>query len=513
MKDILLSFFLFLLGLFSRLPFLEKFQSHWDGPQYSIGIIKYSLAQSTPSLPGYPLYIGIGKLINFFVHDPHLSLLLLGAIFSGFGAAAIFFLGKILFNRGTGIIASLILLSAPSFYYFGITPYGYVVLPTMISLFAIGVYKSFIKHERYELYTAVIFGLYLAMRPQEIFYIFPLFLLTLWKKKSFLIFIQIGIISVITAAWFIPVASTIGGVGKYVFALLQTTSDQSLGGIRLLLNGSAYDVLVLRILRGIYLTLGLSGFYLILFALKHGAKLIKNRKNKGIAFLHNKLIIFYSLWILPAVFFNIVMRVEHAGYQFVYLVPFLVLSAFAVWRHLHKRIVMLVLVTVIIVLFNLITFFRDRDPAFLKPYSPTSFHYSEIKKNDLKMNEKFLYIKKHFSPKSTVIIIGTPELFLPVIYHYPEYLIYEFAALITDDGKFYDVRRMGKDMKYGEFKTTDRKLVLPDNISTIILFDDQAGEWLVGKHVQVSFPYNTHIVVIKRETGVFEYGKGKFRQI
>ena len=52
-----------------RFPLIEKMQSHWDGPQYSIAVVRYSLIQETPAPPGYPLYIAMGRLFYFFTHD------------------------------------------------------------------------------------------------------------------------------------------------------------------------------------------------------------------------------------------------------------------------------------------------------------------------------------------------------------------------------------------------------------------------------------------------------------
>src|SRR3989344_5430097 len=120
-KDYVICFVLLLIAFFSRIPLTEAIQSHWDGPQYSIGVVRYSLEQDTPSPPGYPLYIFMARLINVFVGDPHRALILESVLFSFIGTVVFYLAGKNLFNRVVGVISSLIFISGSTFYYFGLT--------------------------------------------------------------------------------------------------------------------------------------------------------------------------------------------------------------------------------------------------------------------------------------------------------------------------------------------------------------------------------------------------------
>ena len=82
------------IALVSRLPLIEKIQSHWDGPDYSIAVIRYSFAQFTPTAPGYPLYIAAGKFFHIFIDDPHKSILLVSVLGSIVGVIAFYVFGK-----------------------------------------------------------------------------------------------------------------------------------------------------------------------------------------------------------------------------------------------------------------------------------------------------------------------------------------------------------------------------------------------------------------------------------
>ena len=87
-KDCLLSLTFFLIGIITRVPLIEKMQSHWDGSLFSIAVLNYSIEKNTPPTPGHPLYIAFGKIFYYLVNDPHIAILLVSALFSGLSAAA-----------------------------------------------------------------------------------------------------------------------------------------------------------------------------------------------------------------------------------------------------------------------------------------------------------------------------------------------------------------------------------------------------------------------------------------
>ena len=141
-RDYIIILFLFVIGIVTRFPFVERMQSHWDGPQWSIGIIRYSLIQETPAPPGYPLYIALGKVINYIIHDdPHSSLIWISVLSSAVAASLFYVAGKIVFNKTVGLISSLLYLSGPTFYFFGLTAYPYGLLVVNSILFGLIIKK------------------------------------------------------------------------------------------------------------------------------------------------------------------------------------------------------------------------------------------------------------------------------------------------------------------------------------------------------------------------------------
>src|SRR4051812_45494663 len=121
-KDYLICFFVAFISFISRAPLIEKYQSYWDGPDYSIALVHFSLAHHTPTPPGYPLYIALGKFFHLFIQDPHTSILAVSIFASMLGAVALYIVGMKMYNRLVGLAATGIYLTGSTFYYFGLTP-------------------------------------------------------------------------------------------------------------------------------------------------------------------------------------------------------------------------------------------------------------------------------------------------------------------------------------------------------------------------------------------------------
>src|SRR4051794_33714265 len=99
------------IALISRIPFLEKYQSFWDGPQLTIGIVRFSFVEQTPGAPGYPYFVGLGKLFHFFIPDLHTSLVAVTVFASVIGAITLYVVGLKMFNSYVGIAAATISLT------------------------------------------------------------------------------------------------------------------------------------------------------------------------------------------------------------------------------------------------------------------------------------------------------------------------------------------------------------------------------------------------------------------
>ncbi|HVS01088.1 MAG TPA: hypothetical protein VMW27_31010 [Thermoanaerobaculia bacterium] len=73
----------------ARLLTLPESLWEWDEILFVKGIESYDPLHHQPHPPGYPLLIGLGKLLNFFLNDPFVSLVTLNVVCSLIGYAAL----------------------------------------------------------------------------------------------------------------------------------------------------------------------------------------------------------------------------------------------------------------------------------------------------------------------------------------------------------------------------------------------------------------------------------------
>lgn len=347
-NDYLFFLLFFLLGIITRLPFVEKIQSHMDGPQYSIGVVRYSFEQSTPEAPGYPLYISLGMLFNLLFNDPYKSILAVSILGSALGAGILFYLGSKIYHRNVGIAAAIIFLSGSTFYYLGLTAYAFLLIVPTTALLAYAVYRIFVLQKDEGIFLGVIFGICLGIRPQEILQIIVLFglgfifLSNKEKVKTIISFI------LVTLSWIIPVVNSVGlnqflGIFSHSSELITTRGT-------VLANLTA-------MVKGFLLSFGISAIFLVYFFrfIKKRGNLIKEIK---------KPTIFFAAWIFPGLLLNLILFSDHAGYQMSYLTGILILISYAVWKSIGKNKLLFVFTLILISGFNLYWFFLQQGSKF-----------------------------------------------------------------------------------------------------------------------------------------------------
>ncbi len=485
-----------LIALVTRLPLIEVFQSHWDGADYSIAIIRYSLAENTPTPPGYPLYLAIGKFFNLFIEDPHKSIVLVSVLASIIGAIAFYAYGRKIYNKYVGIAATAIFLTGSTFYYFSLTPYGYELITAFIVILALVIYQTYILKKQNGILFGLVLGICFGIRPQEMLLIGPLALLgfIFLSKKNKIYTILTFLI--ITFLWLLPMIRDTGGVQNYIALNLNAASADGFT------HSFMYNLPLA--IKGLLLTCGISAIFLAYYPYKLLFKKIK---------INKKVSIFYLVWILPGIFYNLFVRGEHAGYQVSYLTAIIILISYAMWKVNEKRIFLFYFFVFIVAIFNLYWFFYDRDPNYSKPFRPTSFHYSDIRKNDLIIGNKVNYVKNNFNSNNT-LLISTEAAWRQYSYYLKDYRIVALNALNNTEKPYIYNKFEGQNWNQKRSLSKNFSLNIPDKISQIILMDTQMNDWLIGiNHQVINLPGNSRITIIpikKNPTMLYDYHFIKF---
>ncbi len=503
-KNVILAAVLFFSAILSRAPLIEHLQSHWDGPQYSIGIVRYSLTQDTPAPPGYPIYIAMGKFFYVFTHDPHLALLIISVLFSGIGVVIFYLAGQRIFNQSVGIINALLFLSGPTFYFFGLTAYAYGITPVISTALALVVFLIAREKKKLGFLLGLLFSLAIGFRIQDIFFLTPLFFYGLYcLPKNQKIVASISFI-LITFVWLFPLLNVVGGLQEYIRLCSTFAQNDSLPS-----PGIMYPIINrMTIVKGFFLSFSIG----LLFLLFYPYTFLHQPKGKIIK-KNAKMFLFFALWIIPSLLFNLFIRSDHAGHQMTYLSGTALLIAYAIYKVTYKSKLFFIASVFLIVSSNLFTFFRDRDPNFTMPYVATSFHYSEIRKNDIKLGSKIQYVKTHFSPQSTLIITSS-YLWRPIMYYLKDYQVDDIEALVTTDPQYRDIRRDAHDWNRKEYTEKKYLFNVPENITTIVLFEDESKKWIQrDKAKDVILPGNSTITIMETKPGKqYSYSYAKLRE-
>lgn len=484
-QDLIIALILFITAIVSRLPIVEKYMSHTDASSLTLAITNYDLLQQTPAPPGYPFYILIGKIFNCFLNDPYQSIILVSVLFSGICAIGFYLLGKSLGGRNVGIISAILFLSSPAFYFFGLTIYPYMMVTSMLVFLIWCVYEIFINKKKYGILLGIIYVLVLFTRPQELILTFSLFILGLYGLNQKERIKSLGVFLLGMASWVVPFLYFQGGLNNY----LQISSSAAVEAIPAPSLTRFLDK-KFELASGFYLSLGggililLLGFASLVYKKIIGEK-YKLDKNK---------IIFWLVWILPFLIFNLFIRTEHAGYQAGYLIFFIFLVAIFISK-LFKSTSIQFLVLSMVIAINLSIFFYDRDPGHEKVYRQSSFHFSDIRRNEEELSKKIDYIKKNYKPEETVIVAG-PYLWRHARYYLPEYQIYKIDGMFADN-EFANAQIVSaKDLKFHFIRIKNNEFELPKGTNNIILFDDDLNAWYDEEEKIVNFKGIAKIIII-----------------
>src|SRR5256712_5488260 len=117
--DYVLAGALGLLTVLSRLPYRARMLYNWDGVQFALALREYDVVKHQPHPPGYILYVGLGRVVNAWLHDPTAAYVLLAVAFSGLTTCVVYLLARAVYDRATALAAASVLAVTPPFWFYG----------------------------------------------------------------------------------------------------------------------------------------------------------------------------------------------------------------------------------------------------------------------------------------------------------------------------------------------------------------------------------------------------------
>ncbi len=205
-----------------RVPFAARRLWDHDSIQFALGVERYDLAAHHPHPPGYPLYIGILKLLRLAGIEPLAGMVALSILAGGVGAAAILYLATRLSGGRlwAGVFAAALFATQPLLWFYGELPLLYAVEGGVTVVLAAAILRM--GEGRAAFYGAVaLFALAGGLRQSTMVLLGPLFLYGVWRAwragRLPMARIAFGAVVGITLvlAWFVPLCQQAGGYAEY----------------------------------------------------------------------------------------------------------------------------------------------------------------------------------------------------------------------------------------------------------------------------------------------------------
>jgi len=310
-----------------RLPFVGRALYHWDSINFALALREFDVGRGQPHVPGYPLYVLLGRGVNLLLADAQQALAAISVVGGGLAVAALYLLGVRLFGRSVGLGAAVLLATSPLYWFYGelALPHsldGFVVVLAVLLLWRV------IAGEGHLLLPAAIWlGIAGGFRPQTQVFLLPLAAFAGWRAGPRRVLLALVALALVDLLWFVPLVELNGGLQRYLTltrdfaaAFNSTTSVFSGGG----LFGLRRNALKLAMY-------SLYGWGAGLPLLAVGA--IAAARDRGLPPLGTALrddrTIFLLLWVLPTVAYYQLVHMGQQGLVFVYLPALFLVSALA----------------------------------------------------------------------------------------------------------------------------------------------------------------------------------------
>jgi hypothetical protein len=227
-KDWIVAAISLAVSLSLRIPFRSQIAYHWDGAQFALAIEKYDIQISQPHAPGYFLYVMLGRLVNYFVGEPHTSLVWLSVVAGALLASVGFLLAAAMFGRPVGIVSAVILTTSPLCWFYSEIALTSIVDALLVTTTVYAAWSSIRSGGAWRdvLWMSILFAAVAGVRQQSGAILAPVWLYGLlkssglrWRKFAGGVLLS----AFLCCLWLVPMVHTAGGLAEYM-SLLQAKS-------------------------------------------------------------------------------------------------------------------------------------------------------------------------------------------------------------------------------------------------------------------------------------------------
>lgn len=433
-----------IIALALRIPFASRYLYHWDSVNFALSLSDYDVTLHQPHPPGYILYSLLGRITNLVFHDPNTSLVSISLVAGALGVGMVYWLGVEWFGPRVGFAAAAVTLLSPLHWFQSEVALSYALEFLLVGLLVGLIHRQISGEGRSYVASSVLLVILGGVRQSDLLFMAPVWLygLTPYDRRervSALVIVVLGV-----GLWVWPMVAWSGGWSAYISALM---GESLTVGAQSSLFSAAEFVLNLG-------RMTIFVFYAILLGLVPlvWAALISLRGMK----LRRQPFGVLALWMAPAMAFCVLVHIRQSGHVFSFLAGVYLLVGWSIVK-LAERLEMSVFhrwsfpgLILAIALPGGIFFMSA--PAALFGSSQTVFRTpsrAAIRQQDTRLAESVAYIRRHFDPRSTVVVAGGMD-FRHIDYYLPDYQLTDIS-----------------------YRLADSPVVLPAEVSTLVYFNQE----------------------------------------
>ncbi len=419
-RQLYISLALLALTVLLRAPFQSQYLYHWDSVQYALATEHFDVSLDQPQRPGYILYIALGDAVNLITGDPQTSFVWLSIIASALAVVAIYHLGRVMFEPRVGVMASLMLLTSPLFWFFGEIAMPHSLEAFFVIVLAILLFKIAGGDHSLMLPAALWLGVATGVRQTTILFIAPLCILAVFVGRVRVSKIALAILAfgLVCLLWFVPMVLLSGGLDRYI-TVFMAHNKAGLGPTLIFTAGLSGPIgNVEKLARYTLYAWGLAAvpglFYLVT---------LLPRWRAG---FRNRQATFLAAWLLPSLAFYTLVHMGNQGLVLVFFPTLAIIGAAGLDKLVSsRRPQWLPIVLIAILLINAGVFLFA--PEYLLPGQRLKVLSRQTINNlDARYRAKVALIQERFPAAQTVVLTSA---FRHASYYLPAYRVFRITVL------------------------------------------------------------------------------------
>lgn len=311
---------LFMIAILTRLPGQSRLLYHWDAVNFAFALDRFDIARGQPHAPGYLLYVLLGRFAAWLTGDAQTALVAIATLSSALAVVALYDLGRRVWDARVGLLAALLLLSSPLFWFYGEIALPHTLDALMVIVAATLSWRVWRGERPIALALAIWLGVAGGLRQQTLVFMFPLAFVAVIRLPWRYMLGSAALLAITILLWIVPLFALTGGPARY-FAIVGAYSAAFDRPTSVLL-GAGWAGLKYNLDKLLRYTLW--GWALGIVPALAGAWLLRPAIRRSVRDVRVWLI---GIWIAPCLLFYTLIHMGQQGLIFVYLPALLLLSA------------------------------------------------------------------------------------------------------------------------------------------------------------------------------------------